>query len=77
MRTYANAKRGAKQTELKAGEDILIKYTGTKDKFTSYWANDLFAVAKVNRPATIVKRKRDKKVFARNISMVKKYQHIR
>ena len=77
MRTYANAKRGAKLTELKAGEDILIKHTGTKDKFTSYWANELFAVAKVNRPETIVKRKRDKKVFARDISMVKKYKHIR
>ena len=43
---------------------------------TSYWTNDLFTVTKVNGPTIIVGRKRDGKVFARKISMVKKYNHI-
>ena len=76
MKTYADAKRRAKPTELKAGDDVLVKHTGMKDKLTSYWTNDLFTVAKVNGPTIIVKRKRDEKVFARNVSMVKKYKHI-
>ena len=76
MRTYADMKRRAKPTELKAGDDVLVKHTGTKDKLTSYWTNDLFTVTKVNGPTIIVRRKRDGKVFARNISMVKKYKHI-
>ena len=33
-------------------------------------------MTKVKGPTIIVKRKRDGKVFARNISMVKKYKHI-
>ena len=72
-------KRRAKPTELKAGDDVLVKHTGTKDKLTigqSYWTNDLFTVTKVNGPTIIVRRKRDGKVFARNILMVKKYKHI-
>ena len=76
MKTYADVKRRAKLTELKAGEDVLPKHTGTKDKFTSYWTNDLFTVTKVNGPTIIVRRKRDGKAFARNISLVKKYKHI-
>ena len=43
---------------------------------SSYWANDLFTVVKVNRFAIIAKSKIDRKVFARNISMVQKYKHI-
>ena len=43
---------------------------------TSYWTNDLFTVTKVKGPTIIVRRKRDGKVFTRNISMVKKYKHI-
>ena len=61
---------------MKAEEDVLVKHTGTKDKLTSYWTNDLFTVTKVNGSTIIVRRKRDGKVFARNISMVKKYKHI-
>ena len=76
MKTYADVKQRAKLTELKAGEDVLPKHTGTKDKFTSYWTNDLFTVTKVNGPTIIVRRKRDGKAFARNISLVKKYKHI-
>ena len=69
-------KRRDKATELKAGEYVLVKHAGTKDKLTSYLANDLFTVTKVNGPTIIGKRKRDGKVFARNMSMVKKYKHI-
>ena len=69
-------KRRATPTELEAGNDVLVKHTGTKDKLTSYWTNDLFTVTKVNGPTVIVRRKRDGKVFARNISMTKKYKHI-
>ena len=36
----------------------------------------MFTVTKVNGPTIIVRRKRDGKIFARNVSMVKKYQHI-
>ena len=77
MKTYyVDAKRRAKLTELKAGDDVLVKSTVTKDKLTSYWPNDLFVVTKLNGPTIIMKRKRDGKVFPRNISMVKKYKHI-
>ena len=76
MKTYPDIKRRAKTTELKTGDDVLVKHTGTKDKLTNYWTNDLFTVTKVNGPTIIVRRKRDGKVFARNISMVKKYKHI-
>ena len=76
MKTYADIKRRAKPTELKAGDDVLVKHTGTKDKLTSYWTNYLFTVTKVNGQPIIVRRKRDGKVFARNISLVKKYKHI-
>ena len=69
-------KQRATPTELEAGNDVLVKHTGTKDKLTSYWTNDLFTVTKVNGPTVIVRRKRDGKVFARNISMTKKYKHI-
>ena len=69
-------KRRDKTTELKAGEYVLAKHAGMKDKLTSYWENDLFTVTNVNEPTIIGKRKRDGKVFARNISMVKKYKHI-
>ena len=60
----------------KTVDDVLIKYTGTRDNLTNYWTNDLFTVAKMNGPAIIVNRKRDGNVFTRNISMVKKYKHI-
>ena len=43
---------------------------------TSYWTNDLFTVSKVNGPTIISTSKKDGKVFARNISMIKKYKHI-
>lgn len=76
MKTYADAKWRTKPTESKAGDDVLIKYTGTRDKLTSYWANDLFTVVNANGHVIIVKRKKDWKVFARNTSMVKKYKHI-
>ena len=76
MKTYADMKWRAKPTELKAGDDVLVKHTGTKNKLKSYWTNDLFTVTKVNRPTIIVRRKRVGKVFSRNISMVKKYKHI-
>ena len=76
MKTYADAKQRAKTTKLKAWNDVLAKHTGTKDKLTSYWTNDLFTVTKVNGPTIIVRRKRDVKVFTKNISMVKKYKHI-
>ena len=76
MKTYADMKRRAKPTELKVGDDVLVKHTGTKGKLASYWTNDLFTVTKVNGPTMIVRRKRDGNVFARNISMVKKYKHI-
>ena len=69
-------KRRDKTTELKAGEYVLAKHAGMKDKLTSYWENDLFTVTNVNEPTIIGKRKRDGEVFARNISMVKKYKHI-
>ena len=58
MRTYADMKRRAKPTELKAGDDVLVKHTGTKDKLTSYWINDLFTLAKVNGPTIIVRKKK-------------------
>ena len=77
MKTYADMKRRAKPTELKAGDNVLVKHTGTKDKLTSYRKNDLFTLTKLNGPTIIVRRKRDGKVFATNISMVKKYKHIR
>ena len=67
MKTYANMKLRAKPTELKAGDDVLVNHTGTKDKLTSYWTNDLFSVTKVNGTTIIVRRKRDGNVFARNI----------
>ena len=35
MKTYADVKPRAKPTELKAGDDILVKHTGKKNKFTS------------------------------------------
>ena len=76
MKTYTHAKRRAKPTELKAGDDVLVKHAGMKKKLTSYWTNDLFTITKVNGPIITVKKKRDGKVFARNISMVKKYKHI-
>lgn len=60
----------------KTVDDVLIKYTGTRDKLTNYWTNDLFTVAKMNGPAIIVKRKRDGKTFARKASVDKKYKHI-
>ena len=59
MKTYTDAKRRAKPTELKAGADVLFKHAGTKDKLASYWPNDLFTVTKVNGPTIIVRRKRD------------------
>ena len=76
MKTYADAKQRAKPTELKAGENVLVKRTGRKDKLTSYWTNDLFTVTKMNGPTIVVERKRDEKVCARNISIVKKYKRI-
>lgn len=76
MKSYVDAKRRAKPTELNAGNDVLVKHTGAKDKLTSYWVNDLFTVVKRNGSAVIVKRKRDGKVFARSISMVKKQKFI-
>ena len=76
MKTYADMKRRAKPTELKAGDDVLVKHTCTKGKLTSYWTNDLFTVTRVNGQTIIVRRKRDGEVFGRNISMVKKYKHI-
>ena len=48
-------KRRAKPIELKACDNILVNHTGTKDKLSSYWANDLFIVVKVNRFAIIAK----------------------
>ena len=36
MKTYADAKRRANPTELKAGDNFLVKSTGTKDKLISY-----------------------------------------
>ena len=48
----------------------------TKLKMSSYWVNDLFTVVKVNGPAIIVQRKREGKVYARNIPMLKIYKHI-
>ena len=56
MKTCANMKLRAKPTELKAGDDVLINRTGTKDKLKSYWANDLFSVTKVNGTTIIVRR---------------------
>ena len=76
MKTYVDAKRRAKPSTLKAGDGVLVKHTVTKGKLTSYWANDWFAVTKLNGLTIFVKRKRDGKVLARNISMVKKYQQI-
>ena len=73
---YDDVKQRAKTTELKAGSNVLVKHTCTKDKLKSYWESDLFNVAKGNVPVIIVKRKRDRKIFARNILMVKKYKHI-
>ena len=32
MKSYADAKPRAKATELKAGDDVLVKHKGTKDK---------------------------------------------
>ena len=75
-KTYADGKQRAKPTELKAGDNVLVKHTGMKGKLTNYWANDLFTVSKVNGPTIIVSRKRDEKLFARNISMVEKNKHI-
>ena len=54
MKTYADMKRRAKQTELKTGDDVLVKHTSTKDKLTSYWTNDLFTVTNGNGPTIIV-----------------------
>ena len=31
MKTYPDAKRKAKLTEIKAGDNVLVKHTGTKD----------------------------------------------
>ena len=76
MKTYADMKQKPKPTELKAGDNILVKHAGTKDKLTSYWTNDLFTVTRMKRLTMIVRRKIDGKVFTRNISMVKKYKHI-
>ena len=76
MKTYADMKQKPKPTELKAGDNILVKHAGTKNKLTSYWTNDLFNATRVKWPTMIVRRKIDEKVFARNISMVKKYKHI-
>ena len=70
MKTYTDAKPRAKPTESKTEDDVLVKHKDMNDKLTSYWANDLFTVAKVKGPTIIVKRKRDGEVFARSISMV-------
>ena len=43
---------------------------------SSYWVNDLFTVVKLNGRAIIVQWKREEKVYARNIPMLKKYKHI-
>ena len=67
IKNQINAKLRAIPTELKTVGNVLIKHTIKKDKLTSYWGKDLFAVAKMNRAAIIVTRKRDGKVFARNI----------
>ena len=62
MKSCVDAKRRTKLTELKVGDDVknqsknLVKNAGTKEKLTSYWTNDLFAITKVNRPTIIVKR---------------------
>ena len=54
-KTYADVKRKAKPTELKGGNDVLVKHSGTEDKLRNSWAFDLFTVSKVNRPVIIVK----------------------
>ena len=71
-----NKIRNAEPNQLKAGDNVLVKHTGAKEKLTNYWTNDLFTVTKVNGPTIIVGRKRDGEVFTRKISMVKKYNHI-
>ena len=76
MKTYGDAKQRAVTTELKPEDNVLFKHTGPTDKLTNHWGNDLVTVTKVSRPTKIVERKKDGKVFARNISIVKKYKHI-
>ena len=36
IKTYADMKRRAKPTELKAEDNVLVKHAGTKDKLKSY-----------------------------------------
>ena len=57
IKTYADGKRRSKSTELKTGDDALVKHTGTNDKLTSYWAYDLFSVIKVNGQQSLLRGK--------------------
>lgn len=47
-------KKKKEPTELKAGENVLVKHTCTKDRLTSYWENNLFTVAEGNALEIIV-----------------------
>ena len=73
MKQYCDLKRRAKNDDINVDDVVLLKHTGMKDKLTSTWSTYPCEVIKVNGTAVVVKRRRDGKIFTRNISMVKKY----
>ena len=69
MKIYADVKQRAKTTELKAEDQLLVKYTGTKNKLTNYWANDLFTKAKVNGLQLLLRGKKMEKYLPKTFQL--------
>ena len=69
MKIYADVKQRAKTTELKAEDQLLVKYTGTKNKLTNYWANDLFTTAKVNGLQLLLRGKKMEKYLPKTFQL--------
>ena len=69
MKIYADVKQRAKTTELKAEDQVLVKYTGTKNKLTNYWANDLFTTAKVNGLQLLLRGKKMEKYLPKTFQL--------
>ena len=69
MKIYADVKQRVKTTELKAEDQVLVKYTGTKNKLTNYWANDLFTTAKVNGLQLLLRGKEMEKYLPKTFQL--------
>ena len=76
MKTYPDVIWRVKPTDLSEEDAFFCQTYSKKLTFTWYWVNELLTVAKVNVSAIIVKCKKDRKVFSKTISVVKKNKHI-